>query len=88
MKKSITILGAFALLIAAPSFSQKEGVKQVKQLTTEPASIEKTEEASKKEVKMMKVEKAQLNKAQLNKAETRSLQNMKAVESKLKEEEQ
>lgn len=83
MKKSITILGAFALLIAAPSFSQKEGVKQVKQLTTEPASIEKTEEASKKEVKMMKVEKAQLNKA-----ETRSLQNMKAVESKLKEEEQ
>lgn len=43
MKKSMILLGAFAVLLAAPSFAQEKTESKLKTLEVAPAEVEKVE---------------------------------------------
>ena len=78
MKKSITLLGVFALLVAAPSFAQEKSVEKAKLTKTEPVAIEKQEITTKKQA----VKAEPIKKQDINAAKIKPVQEIKAVEPK------
>lgn len=78
MKKSITLLGVFALLVAAPSFAQEKSVENTQVTKAEPVAIEKQEITAKKQA----VKAEPIKKQELKAAKIKPVQEIKAVEPK------
>lgn len=51
MKKSMILLGAFAVLLAAPSFAQEKTESKLKTLEVAPAKVEKVEKLETEKVR-------------------------------------
>jgi hypothetical protein len=87
MKKSLLLLGAFVLLIAAPTFAQNETAKAPVLAKKKAVKIEKTQPVAKTPVAKKQSVKAEfVKKEDIKSSELKKAQELKAVEPKLIEE--